>query len=63
MPIYTITSTEGAEKYGGEVGDVVHLDLDEGEALAVVCAGWIQPGDVPVADNDNDAGDGDDPED
>jgi len=40
---YTIASDQGAERYGGEVGDTVALELDADEELAVVAAGWIDP--------------------
>jgi hypothetical protein len=40
---YTIASAEGAERYGVELGESVELDLDEGEELAVVAAGWLEP--------------------
>lgn len=43
MATYKIASVEGAERYGGEVGDAVDLDLDAGEHLAVTCAGWLEP--------------------
>jgi hypothetical protein len=40
---YTIASAEGAERYGAEEGEAVELDLEPGEELAVVAAGWLEP--------------------
>jgi hypothetical protein len=31
MASYTVASEEGAQRYGGEVGDTVDLDHDKGE--------------------------------
>jgi hypothetical protein len=45
MSKYVIASEEGAQRYGGEeagIGDTVELDLDPGEELAVICAGWLE---------------------
>lgn len=39
---YKVTSEEGAQRYGAEVGAVVELDLDPNEKLAVVAAGWLE---------------------
>lgn len=47
---YRIASQEGADRYGGEVGDEVKLDILAGEKKAVVAAGWVEPLD---ADDDN----------
>ena len=40
---YTIASDEGAERYASELGESVELDLEPGEELAVVAAGWLEP--------------------
>lgn len=42
MPTYTIASDEGAERYQAEPGDSVELELEPGEELAVVAAGWLE---------------------
>jgi len=42
MAHYKIASPEGAEKYAAEVGATVELELEPGEELAVVAAGWIE---------------------
>lgn len=39
---YKITSEEGAERYGAEVGETVNLDLTKDQELAVVAAGWLE---------------------
>ncbi len=41
MATYTVTSQEGAERYGADVGETVELELATGEELAVICAGWL----------------------
>jgi hypothetical protein len=43
MTKFTVASEEGVQRYGGEVGDTVDLDLEAGEELAVVAAGWLEP--------------------
>lgn len=40
---YRIGSQEGVDRYGGEIGDEVKLDLSVAEAKAVVAAGWVEP--------------------
>jgi hypothetical protein len=40
---YTITSPEGATRYGAEVGTTLDLDLGVDEKRAVVAAGWVAP--------------------
>jgi hypothetical protein len=42
---YTIASEVGAERYGGELGQEVELDLDVDQKRAVVAAGWVEPAD------------------
>jgi hypothetical protein len=42
MATYTIASEEGAERYGGAVGDTVELKLPPEEETAVVAAGWLE---------------------
>lgn len=42
MKRYKVTSEQGAERYGAEVGEVVELDLDKYEEQAVVAAGWLE---------------------
>jgi hypothetical protein len=42
MPSFTIASEEGAQRYGGEVGDRVELTLPRDEKRAVVAAGWLE---------------------
>lgn len=39
---YKIASEEGAQRYQAELGEVVELDLDQYEELAVVAAGWLE---------------------
>lgn len=41
MPKYKITSQEGADRYGAEIGTVVDLNIKD-EELAVVAAGWLE---------------------
>ena len=43
MPSYTITSPEGAARYGAEEGETIDLTLTDEEATAVIAAGWITP--------------------
>jgi hypothetical protein len=38
---YKITSEEGAQRYGSEVGETVELDIKD-EELAVIAAGWLE---------------------
>jgi hypothetical protein len=38
---YKITSEEGAQRYGAEIGDTVDLDIKD-EELAVIAAGWLE---------------------
>ena len=40
---YLAASEEGAAYAQVEVGETVELDLDEGEELALVAAGWLEP--------------------
>jgi hypothetical protein len=42
MTTYKVASEEGAQRYGGEVGDTVELDLPPEEETAVVAAGWLE---------------------
>lgn len=41
MKTYTVTSEEGAVRYGAEVGKTVELKLGEDEERAVIAAGWL----------------------
>jgi hypothetical protein len=38
---YKIASQEGVERYNGELGDIVELDIKD-EELAVIAAGWLE---------------------
>lgn len=38
---YKITSEEGAQRYGAELGETVNLDIKD-EELAVIAAGWLE---------------------
>jgi hypothetical protein len=40
---YKIASEEGADRYGGEVGDQKTIDIPADETKAVVAAGWVEP--------------------
>jgi hypothetical protein len=40
---FEITSPEGAERYGAELGDQVELELEPDTERAVVAAGWLEP--------------------
>jgi hypothetical protein len=40
---YKIASDDGAERYAGEVGQEIELDLDVDQKRAVVAAGWVEP--------------------
>ena len=42
MTTYKVASEEGAQRYGGEVGDTVELKLPPEEEQAVVAAGWLE---------------------
>jgi hypothetical protein len=39
---YTIASLEGAQRYGGELGDKVELALDADQERALLAAGWLE---------------------
>jgi hypothetical protein len=39
MGKYMVASLEGAERYGGDIGDLV--EVPDSEVLAVVAAGWV----------------------
>ena len=47
MSSFKIASLEGAQRYGGEVGDTVELKLEAEEEQAVVAAGWLEPNKKP----------------
>jgi hypothetical protein len=49
---YTLASETGAERYGGEVGQVVELDLTANEKQAVIAAGWVEPHDTEASKDD-----------
>lgn len=49
---YKVTSEEGAEKYGVEIGETVHVDLEKDVELAVVAAGWIEHVTKPAKDKE-----------
>jgi hypothetical protein len=40
---YKIASEEGAQRYAGELGQEVELELDEDQERAVIAAGWVEP--------------------
>jgi hypothetical protein len=42
MSSYKIASEEGAQWYGGEIGQEVELDLDKDQERALIAAGWLK---------------------
>lgn len=48
---YTVASQEGVDRYGGEIGDTVEVDLDVDAKRAVVAAGWLEPHDEESKDD------------
>jgi hypothetical protein len=42
MAKFKVASEEGAQRYGGEVGELVDLELGADEERAVVAAGWLE---------------------
>ena len=52
---YKIASEEGANRYGGEVGDEVELDLPADEELPVLAAGWLEEAATTTTSKKNEA--------
>ena len=48
--VYKITSDEGAQRYGAEVGATVELDIPD-EELAVIAAGWLEHAAKPAKED------------
>jgi hypothetical protein len=42
MAKFKVASEEGAQRYGGEIGDIVDLSLGSDEERAVIAAGWLE---------------------
>ena len=43
MASYKIETEEAQARYGGELGDIVDLELEDEQHTALVAAGWLTP--------------------